>query len=74
MGWRSVTVSSSKPDLLPLDGWPVPTADDLAALRRAAAPRENLLERVNDLAFPDLFEARQRRRRTAAPDWEPFRL
>ena len=67
---------SSKPpsELLRLDGWPIPTAADLTALRRASAPRSNLLERVNDLAFPDLFEAQRQRRRTASADWEPFRL
>jgi hypothetical protein len=65
--------SKEPPDLLPLDGWPEPTAADLAALRRASAPRANLLERVNDLAFPDdLFGPRPRR--TASADWEPFRL
>ncbi|HVF60016.1 MAG TPA: hypothetical protein VNJ70_09435 [Thermoanaerobaculia bacterium] len=65
---------SSKPHSEPLDLESAlsTTARDVAALRRRATG-ENWLERVEALAFPDLFETRPRRRPIPAGR-EPFRL
>lgn len=69
-------MSSKRPsELLDLESGLVTTAEDVAALRRAAAQGGNWLERANELAFPDeLFPDRPRWPRPTAEGWEPFRL
>jgi len=67
-------VSSQRPfDLLDLEAATPTTARDLAALRRKHSTGENWLERIEALAFPDLFGTRPRRRPVPAGR-EPFRL
>lgn len=65
--WTSVDLLDFERDL-------PTTAEDVAVLRGLRAPADHsLLERIDDLAPPELFGPLPRRR-TTSEGWEPFEL